>query len=121
MTEQLIAYTQRLQTEAVAAASKAVDYIHERTVERARLDPNWEPLADNIEVWSRDGRLVIGVSDSAMVSEAFALEYGDEVHPPSPLFRSLAGELREAGQVMDAHMESKFGYSGRFTGATDST
>lgn len=121
LTEQLFAYTERLQHEAIVAADKATTYIYERTVARARLDPAWNPLADNIEVWSADGQLVVGVRDEAQVSEAFALEYGDEVQPPSPLFRSMSADIRAAGQLMDEHMESKFGYGGRFSGGTDST
>ena len=114
-TAALLAYTQRLQDEAVAAGNKAVDFIHERVVAKARLDPDWQPLADHIEVWSQDGKLVIGVQDEAYTSEAFALEYGDETRPPSPLFRSFAQDVRDASSLMDEHMESKFGYSGRFS------
>jgi hypothetical protein len=77
-------------------------------------------MADDIEVWSQDGQLVLGVQDEALVSQAFALEYGDEVRPPSPLFRTFNEDIRAAGQVMDQHMEAKFGYGGRFSGS-DST
>jgi hypothetical protein len=115
VTAQLNAYTERLQQEAIEAAQQAVSFIHERVVAKARLNDDWAPIADNIEVWSQDGRLVIGVKDNEFRSQAFALEYGDEVRPPSPLFRTLNGELREAGDLMRDHMESVFGYSGRFT------
>lgn len=119
-TAELVAYTERLQTEATKAAESASAFIHERVVARARMDPAWSTVADNIEVWSQDGQLVIGVRDNEMRSQAFALEYGDEVRPPSPLFRTLAQDMRDAGDLMRGHMESKFGYGGRF-GATDST
>jgi hypothetical protein len=71
------------------------------------------PLADNIEVWSQDGHLVIGVQDAALVSQAFALEYGDEVTPPSPLLRTLSADVRGAGELMRNEMESQYGYGGR--------
>jgi len=116
-TAQIVAYTQRLQEEALVAASKAVSYLHERVVARARLTPGWDELADHIEVWSQDGQLVIGVNDELYRSQAFALEYGDEVRPPSPLFRTLTAEVRDAGDVMREHMISKFG-PGRFGGDT---
>lgn len=119
-TASLLAYTERLQDEAVHAGDRAVDFIHERVVAKARLDPDCEPLADHIEVWSQDGKLVVGVQDEAYISQAFALEYGDEVRPPSPLFRTFAEDIRAAGQLMDEHMESKFGYGGSI-GAADST
>lgn len=113
-TAALYAYTDRLKYEATTAAERAIDYLHERTVARARLDPDWEPLADHIEVWSKDGLLNIGVQDEAFVSQAFALEYGDEVRPPTPLFRTMTADMRDASQMMDDHMEAKFGYGGRF-------
>ena len=117
VSAELNAYTQRLQEEAIRAAEAAVSYIHERTVERAKLADDWSPIADAIEVWSQDGRLVIGVRDREFASQAFALEYGDEVRPPSPLFRTLTADMEAAGDLMQEHMESKFGYGGRFGAA----
>jgi len=118
VSAQLNAYTQRLQEEAIQAASDAVAFIHERTVERARVADDWSPIADAIEVWSQDGRLVIGVRDDEFASQAFALEYGDEVRPPSPLFRTLTADMEDAAQKMGEQMEAKFGYGGRFGAAS---
>jgi hypothetical protein len=109
VTANLLAYTERLQEEAVVASNKAIAFIHERVVARARTLPGWADLADNIEVWSQDGELVIGVQNELYRSQAFALEYGDEVRPPSPLFRTLTAEVRQAGDLMREHMASKFG------------
>lgn len=111
LTGQLMAYTYRLQDETVAAAVKASEFLHERVVAKARLDPLWEPLADHIEVWSQDGRLIVGVRDREFTSEAFAIEYGDEVRPPTPLFRTLTEDMREASEIMGEHMTTKFGRS----------
>ena len=108
-TEELHAYAARLQDEAVQAATKASEYLYGRVVAKAKLDPAWQPLTDNIEVWSADGKLVIGVRDVEMRSQAFALEFGDEVRPPIPLFRALAQDVRRAGEVMQEHMESVYG------------
>ena len=112
VTAQMIAYTERLQREASEAGNKASAFIHDRVVARARLDPDWEPLADSIEVWSQDGQMIVGVQDEMYTSLAFALEYGDEVRPPSPLFRTFAEDVKAANAVMDEHMTSKFGYGG---------
>jgi hypothetical protein len=112
LTAQLSAYGQRLQDEATLAAEKASKFIHERVVAKARLDPQWTMLADNIEVWSADGQFVVGVRDNVMRSQAFALEYGDEVRPPTPLFRTLTEDLREASQIADEHMTNAFGQGG---------
>ena len=114
LTAQLNAYGQRLQEEAQVAADRATSFLHERVVAKARMDPQWTSLADNIEVWSQDGRLIVGVRDEEFVSQAFALEYGDEVRPPTPLFRTLTEDVREASEVFDEHMTSVFGY-GRLT------
>jgi hypothetical protein len=115
LTAQLHAYGQRLQDEAQVAAEKATSFLHERVVAKARLDPQWSMLADAIEVWSQDGQLVVGVRDNEMRSQAFALEYGDEVRPPTPLFRTLTEDMREASDIATEHMTTKFGY-GRLTG-----
>ncbi len=102
-------YVTRLQSEALAAATKATYYLHDTVVQRAMRDPDgWSMLADNIEVWSQDGYLVIGVRNEDMVSQAFALEYGDEVKPPNPLFRTMNPNIREAGQQMRDHMVTVF-------------
>ena len=102
-------YVERLQSEATAASEKAMQFLHETVVERARTLPDWSPVADNIEVWSEDGRLTLGIRDNEMASQAFALEYGDEVRPPSPLFRTLNQDIRRANEAMRSHMDSKFG------------
>jgi hypothetical protein len=115
LTVQLNAYGQRLQEEAQVAADKAISFLHERVVSKARQDPQWSSLADNIEVWSQDGRLIVGIRDNEMRSQAFALEYGDEVRPPTPLFRTLTADIREASQVYDEHMTNAFG-PGNLTG-----
>lgn len=109
MTAQLIAYGRRLQKEAVAAADKAAVFLHERVVAKATQDPQWTTMADQIEVWSADGQLIVGIRNDEFVSQAFAIEYGDEVRPPSPLFRSLSEDMREAGQVMTEHLTSAAG------------
>jgi hypothetical protein len=110
LTMQLDAYGQRLQAEAQVAADKAMKFLHDRVQEKARQQPGWSSLADAIEVWSQDGMLVVGVRDEEFKSQAFALEYGDEVRPPTPLFRSLTEDVREASDVYDEHMTSVFGY-----------
>jgi hypothetical protein len=114
MTLQLNAYGERLQAEAQVAADKATAFLHDRVVTKAQMSPGWSALADHIEVWSQDGQLVVGVRDNEFRSQAHALEYGDEVRPPTPLFRTLSEDMREASDVYDAHMTSVFGY-GRLT------
>ena len=69
--------------------------------------PEWSDLADDITVWSQDGYLCIGVNNQDRVSEAMALEYGDEVRPPSALFRSLSEDVREANKRWQDEMEAK--------------
>ena len=83
LTVQLAAYGQRLQEESAVASQKAAAFLHERVVAKARLDPQWASLADQIETWSQDGQLMVGVRDQEFTSQAFALEYGDEVRPPA--------------------------------------
>lgn len=114
LTVQLNAYGERLQAEAQVAADKATRFLHERVVAKAKMQPEWTSLADHIEVWSQDGKLVVGVRAEEFRSQAHAIEYGDEVRPPTPLFRTLSEDMREASDVYDEHMTSVFGY-GRLT------
>ena len=101
----LDAYAEGLAATTQEASVAASQYLHERVVEKARANPDWVSLADNIETWSQDGLLIIGVRHDEMRSRAFDLEYGDEVRPPIPLFRTLAEEARRAGGVMQSVMK----------------
>ena len=106
-------YAERLQGEAVAAADSAARYLRERTVARAQEMEGWDRLADNIEVWSEDGRLTVGLTDNMLTSQAFALEFGDEHRPPQPLFRTMGADINNAQRIASEHMTSSFGH-GRF-------
>jgi hypothetical protein len=103
-------YMEQLQADTTAAAENAVSFLQDRVVEKARDTPEWSDLADEITVWSQDGYLFLGVNNQDRVSEAMALEYGDEVRPPSALFRSLSEDVRNANQRWQEEMESK-GYT----------
>ena len=101
----LARYVEGLQQETLRAAENAVEFLQESVQERARTDVGgWSELADDITVWSEDGQLVIGVNNLEMVSQAFALEYGDEVRPPNALFRTLGPDVRQATQHMAGQM-----------------
>lgn len=93
------------------ASTRAAEYLHEQTVLQARQSERWADVADQIEVWSEDGRLVIGVRDSEFVSQAFEIEYGDEVTPPDPLFRTLTPTVEGMGKVMGQTFASFYGGS----------
>ena len=99
-------YMDRLQADTAKAAENAVSFLRDRVVEKAREHPDWSGLADDITVWSQDGYMFIGVNNQDRVSEAMALEYGDEVRPPSALFRSLSEDVREANRRWKEEMES---------------
>jgi hypothetical protein len=110
--DEVHADVERLKVASITAAEKAIDFIYNSTLDRARRDPNWSDLADYIEVWSQDGQMVIGVRDQEFESQAFTMEYGDDQHPPIPLFRTGGEEdARRAGEIMTEHMESIFGWN----------
>jgi molybdopterin converting factor small subunit len=100
-------YLDRLQADTAAAAEHAVSFLHDRVVEKARESDDWSGMADDITVWSQDGYMFLGVNNQDRVSEAMALEYGDEVRPPSAMFRSLSEDVREANKRWKEEMESK--------------
>jgi hypothetical protein len=100
-------YLQDFKEEAYLGAGRAAETLLEQTREEARSRPGWDTLADNIEVWSEDGELIIGVHDNALTSQAFALEYGDENNAPNPLFRKINHIVDEAGQTYMNHMADR--------------
>jgi hypothetical protein len=100
-------YMDKLQADTASAAENAVSFLHDRVVERARMTEGWSDLADDITVWSQDGRFFVGVNNQDRVSEAMALEYGDETRPPSALFRSLSEDVREANKRWQDEMTAK--------------
>lgn len=89
----LTRYANGLQQQAQFEAEQNMRQLHEAAVARARETPGWERLADHIEVWSQDGKLHVGIRKQEFISEAWAMEYGDEQHAPSPLFRTLTDQV----------------------------
>lgn len=90
--DSLSRYLNDLQGEAVRRAEGAIQMLQDEVREKARHTPGWESLADEINVWSQDGMLHIGVSNKEYVSQAWVLEYGDENHAPNPLLRTLGDQ-----------------------------
>ena len=97
-------YVQHLQQSMNEADRIAQEEMHRLTVQRARLAEDWSSMADNIQTWSQDGVLVVGVNNLDFISEAFALEYGDEVTPPSPLFRQAGPDIAAAQDASNEYM-----------------
>lgn len=104
-------YVDGLMADSVLAAQNATQFFHEQVVARAQADEDWSSIADNIEVWSSDGQLVIGVQNPVFASQAMILEYGDLEAAPNPLFRTLSSATRDAAKHMQDEMDSKYGPS----------
>lgn len=97
-------YAQDFKKQAFVGVQKATEHLHQEMQNRAAHTPGWDQLSDNIEVWSQDGQLIVGVRDNDVLSEAFALEYGDETRPPTPLFRTMQDAVDDAGEVYTQHL-----------------
>ena len=98
-------YVEGLQNDAVAAVVDTAGFLQNAIVGNAMQKPEWVNLADNIQSWSEDGMLHIGLQDQAMVSSAFALEYGDVDNAPSPLFRTVDNITQEARRRMGDRLQ----------------
>lgn len=105
----LVRYAEGLQSDAMRTADSAVNTLQDKVQTKARETPGWSELADDIEVWSADGKLWVGIRNTALMSEAFLLEYGDQEQTPSPLLRTLTAEFRETGQQMRNQMMADYG------------
>lgn len=102
-------YVDGLQADTTEAAQVSAQYLYEEVVDQAREHPEWVNLADNIDVWSQDGKMVIGVQDNAVLSQAFALEYGDENQPPTPLFRKAKGLVPRVEDRLNRELRARRG------------
>lgn len=102
-------YIEGLLVNSIAAAESATETFREAVAARARADEDWSSLADNIQVWSQDGLLHIGVRTQEFTSLAELLEFGDMDQAPNPLFRTLTSEARDASAGMRSQMEAHYG------------
>lgn len=91
--DNLSRYIDRLQQQSVERAHDTVRFMHEAVVEKAQATPGWEGMAGEIEVWSEDGKLWVGIRNKAYVSEAWLIEYGDQENAPNSLFRTLTDQV----------------------------
>lgn len=101
-------YIQAVEDAAFEAADIASSHIERSVRQRARASIHWSPLADHIQVASRDGYLVLGVAPD-FVSEAMAAEYGTESTPPAPLLRTIGSAARGATLEAQQYLQAKFG------------
>jgi len=102
-------YLQGLYATTEVAASRATTYLQEQVETEARADEQWSEIADQIEVWSQDGYLIIGVQDEAFASRAFDIEYGDGESAPNSLFRTMQGYAEGMTRVMDDTFRQHYG------------
>lgn len=105
----LQSYVNGLQAEATQRSEQAVAFLHEQVTDHARQTPEWSELADDLTVWSQDGMLFIGLQDEAYVSQAWAIEYGDEVRPPNPFFRNLGNDFRTTNEYLTEQAQIRYG------------
>jgi hypothetical protein len=105
----LESYVNGLQAEATHRSEQAVSFLKDTVTDHARRTPEWSELADDISVWSQDGTLYIGLQDDLFVSQAWALEYGDEIRPPNPFFRNLGADFHMANEYMAESARQTYG------------
>lgn len=102
-------YVDGLQADTMEASQVTAQYLVDEIVDTAREHPEWVTLADNIAVWSQDGLMTVGINEGAVVSEAFALEYGDDNRPPQPLFRKARGLVPRVQDRLNTELRSRRG------------
>lgn len=71
------------------SAQAAMEDLQKGMKDIASKTERWMPIAEHIETWTQDGKYVIGVRNTEVMSAAVAAEYGTADHPPSPLIRSV--------------------------------
>lgn len=98
-----------LMADSIAAAERATQVFHKAVQEIARSDEQWTSMADNIEIWSQDGKLVIGVRDEEFISQAELAEYGGAGYSPNPLFRKLDNAVENVNRSMQHSFDARYG------------
>ena len=104
-------YVDRLQQESIERANDTVQYFHQQVQQKARETPGWEAMADEIEVWSQDGMLYVGIRNKAYVSEAWLIEYGDQENAPNSLFRTLTNQVGLTNEYARSSAIARYGAS----------
>ncbi len=102
----LEAYALSMNAAVHESARASMDHLQTTLRETASRSTRWSPISDHIDVWSQDGRYVVGVQNTEAVSEAMSAEYGDSEHPPVPLLRNMPQALQSAGQKMDEYLQN---------------
>ena len=105
----LVRYAEGLVVTSLRSAEAAQQVFLRSVQQRAAETEGWSALADNIELWSQDGHLVIGVADIDLASQAELLEYGDMDQAPNPLFRTLTNEAANAARSAQSEFDRFLG------------
>lgn len=77
----------------------------------AAAHPSWGPeLAAQIDTWDENDRTWIGIRGAGFESQAFVAEFGDDMHAPSGLMRTLDNTMNLAAQRAQQHLASRGAY-----------
>jgi hypothetical protein len=105
----LTRYLNGLHAESIQRADSSIRFFEDAVKEKARHTPGWTDLADEIQVWSQDGKLWIGINNQQFTSEAWALEYGDRDNAPNSMFRTLTDQVRLTNEHARTSAISRYG------------
>jgi hypothetical protein len=111
--DNLSRYLDDVEDNAYESAEDNVAFLQQQVVDKAANTPGWEQLANEIEVWSQDGQLWVGIRNKAYVSEAWLLEYGNEENAPNVLFRALGEQVGQTNEFATTSAIARYG-AGRF-------
>jgi len=93
-------YVQAVTAVAPDARDAGLETLTHDLQRRARMYPQWEPLAHHIESWEDENGIQVGIRKAAHVPAAQRAEYGDEKHGPVPLIRHMPGSTALAAERM---------------------
>jgi hypothetical protein len=105
----LYAYAADANEAAQVASQVGLQVLKEGIQREASHQERWADLADEVQVFSQDGRLVVGIPGGQFASEAQTREYGDAEHPPAPLFRMSQNLQDEARAAANKYMNDVLG------------
>lgn len=102
-------YADQVTAAANEATQISLQHVQDRLQEQAREHENWRQIAEHISVFSKDGRMVVGVQGGESMSAAQDAEFGTDDSPPVPLFRTSQRVMEEAKQKAQDYMWATLG------------
>lgn len=102
-------YVQAVHQAVLEAKDAGIQELTKELRRSAKDNDRWSGVSDHISSWEEDGYTFVGVRDPEHVEKAMLAEYGDQDHPPVPLFRNMPLAKKKAAGRMNTVLSEHLG------------